>query len=85
MLVNVFGMVVEENEADYWSKYICKNMKDELREAVYKEIGKRVSFKTHIIFQDNYLISGTFESKCGKKGTFSLLKSITPCPVVCLC
>ena len=83
MLVEVFGMVVEKNEVDYWIAYIRQNMRDELREAVYQESGER-SFTTHIIFQDKEMISGTFETKSGKKGSFSLLKSLTPCPVVCL-
>ena len=84
MLVNVMGMVVEEKDADYWSQYIRQNMKDELREAVYQEIGERTCFKTQISFQDKEMIGGTFETKCGKKGTFSLMKSLTPCPVVYL-
>ena len=82
MLVNVYGMMVEEHEVDSMKAIVRKTMKDELHEAIRQEIGKGVSFKAHIFWQDDIMICGTFKACNGKKGTFSVLKSIVPCPVV---
>lgn len=82
MLVNVYGMEVPEYEADYWRTYIRQNIKDELHEAIGQEIGKGIPYKTHILWQDDIMISGIFKACNGKEGSFSLLKLITPCPVV---
>ena len=48
MLVNVYGMMVEEHEVDSMKAIVRKTMKDELHEAIRQEIGKGVSFKAHI-------------------------------------
>lgn len=86
MLVNVFGMEVEENEANYWSDYIRNNIKEELLDAILREIGEplsgRVQISRKIFWQDSSMICGTFKASNGKSGTYSVLKSITPCPVV---
>ena len=82
MLVNVYGMIGQEHEVDSMREEGLKIMKDELHEAIWQEIGKRVPFKIHISWQDNCMICGTFEANNGKKGTFSVMKSIVPCPVV---